>query len=703
MNFIRHEFLWLLPVVLLAGVLLWCYADWQKRRVLKNFTGGGAVIVCSYPKRMLRRIILMTAMLLLCVVTARPGWGERPLEFNLSESDVLIVFDVSKSMLAEDVAPSRLEHGKFLARELVKSNPRTGFGFVAFAGRAFPLCPLTADPVSLEQCIDELECDLVPVGGTNLAEALKMALKALKASGNVTREVVLITDGEELSGSVRKELAELKKNNIRLLVVGLGNPAVPALIPEVDGSGKKHFKRDRNDALVKSQLNEKLLQELARETNGIYVNSNTSESRLTELNAALADGSGAQEKNIKRTLPIERFMIFLVLAAAGVIAYMLIDECTAQRKRFLPLLLFCLLISANSAKSAENAENPAAGSTLPENKAPQELLTEVQDHYKLYAEARRLQQEKKFADAVRLYEELLKTQVAPQIRSAAAHNLGVIEHESARRELAAAQQKSSSGNLDDALKNIDNMQQKLLKAQDLYVDSMLQNTNNEEMSTLTGRTQQQLLLDLQTAEKLKKAIEEYKKKLEQAKKNTQKAQQQNQKQQQGQQNQQGQQQSGNAAQDALKDAQQAAQELEKQAGEISEDLKEEAQNASDALDKAAEKQEKGDYKGAADDIEKALKELQKSAEKASPKPDKPGKQDQQKTQKTSQEQKSADKDQPQAQGSEPRAAEKSQNENKMDASQTDALLDLMMQDEKNLRDAVKRSRNRRIAPVEKDW
>ena len=211
MDFLNHNYLWALPAASALILLLWIYGDFKRRQVLKEYASGGAEVVISYRKRFWRRFLLLSALLMLILTAARPHWGARPLEFNVSESDALVIFDVSKSMLAEDVAPSRLEHGKWLLRELMQKNPDTAFGIVAFAGKAFPACPVTSDRVSLDQCIGELDCSLVPIGGTNLAEALAAAMKMLKASGSAAKEIILITDGEELSGSARKELEELKK------------------------------------------------------------------------------------------------------------------------------------------------------------------------------------------------------------------------------------------------------------------------------------------------------------------------------------------------------------------------------------------------------------------------------------------------------------------------------------------------------------
>ena len=110
MNFITPAVLWALPAVVLCCMMYWLYGDTMRHKLLKKFSVGKAKTVLSPQKRFMRRTFLLFSILFLIVAAARPYWGERPLEFNLAQTDALIVFDVSKSMLAEDVAPSRLEH-----------------------------------------------------------------------------------------------------------------------------------------------------------------------------------------------------------------------------------------------------------------------------------------------------------------------------------------------------------------------------------------------------------------------------------------------------------------------------------------------------------------------------------------------------------------------------------------------------------------
>ena len=410
MNFITPAVLWALPAVVLCCMMYWLYGDTMRHKLLKKFSVGKAKTVLSPQKRFMRRTFLLFSILFLIVAAARPYWGERPLEFNLAQTDALIVFDVSKSMLAEDVAPSRLEHGKWLLRKLIEQNPETSFGITAFAGRAFLSCPVTADRVSLEQCIDELNCDLVPVGGTNLAAALNTAIKSLKAAGGTTREIILITDGEELSGSIEKELDEIKKANIRLFAVGLGDPAVPALIRINTGDNQKHFMRDREGALVRTKLNEELLKKIAIATGGLYINSSNLNTGLEILTRELSKLPKDSKKAVRRSLPIERFMLFLVPGFILLVLYMFTGEVDKRKLSALMRIWLAggIIFACGGLSGAENVPDNTDGKTLSVGKDPVEL----------YNQARDLQLKNQFAEAGTIYEELLSSTLPEDLKQA---------------------------------------------------------------------------------------------------------------------------------------------------------------------------------------------------------------------------------------------------------------------------------------------
>ncbi|MBO5923427.1 MAG: VWA domain-containing protein, partial [Lentisphaeria bacterium] len=515
MNFINPAVLWALPAAVLCCMLYWVYADSVRRRILKEGFNGNARSVLSAPKRFVRRTLLLGAILLLIIAAARPHWGEKPLEFNLAQTDALIVFDVSKSMLAEDVAPSRLEHGKWLLRKLIEENPETAFGITAFAGRAFLSCPVTGDRVSLLQCIDELDCDLVPVGGTNLAAALNSAVKSLHAAGGTTKEIILITDGEELSGNINKELEAIKKANIRLFVVGLGDPAVPALIRIENSNKQKQFMRDSAGNLVRTKLNEELLKKIAVATNGVYINSSNLNTGLEILTRELSKMPKDGKKAIRRALPIERFMLFMVPGFILLVLYMLIDELDKRklsallRVWLLSVLGICFTQNSYAAEVAENTEKKIAAESF--------------DPVKLYNQARAVQLENKLSDAQKMYTDLLSHPLPDELKYKVLHNLGVSIQTAGRMKFAEASGISRTGDLDGAIKRLDEADKNMVQAEELYINALKSAADGD----ITAQVQQKQLADRKEISELKKKLEELKKRQQQAQEKTQQAQQKN--------------------------------------------------------------------------------------------------------------------------------------------------------------------------------
>ena len=234
MKFLKPEIfwhlIWILPVLFAVFISAW----YRRKKILNSLTGkktpDGISVICSPGMRIFRFILLLLTVLLLVTALARPAWDHEIIETSGSGRDILILFDTSKSMMCQDVQPSRMDHAKWFVKELVKLNPGDRFGLIAFAGKAFLECPLTIDRTSFMQYISDLDTDTIPVGGTNIEEALDTALKAFSAAEAMHRAVILITDGDELYGDSGKAVEDIVKKKIPLFIVGVGDPSQPSII-----------------------------------------------------------------------------------------------------------------------------------------------------------------------------------------------------------------------------------------------------------------------------------------------------------------------------------------------------------------------------------------------------------------------------------------------------------------------------------------
>lgn len=722
MRFLKPEILWHLLWILPAMLVLYFIAAHKTARTLRAFLGKNAenpdYVLLSKGRRVFRFVLLCLAVLCLVVAAARPSWGVQIQELNGQGRDLLFVFDVSRSMLAKDVQPSRLAHAKWLVKELVKLNPGDRFGLIAFAGKGFLECPLTTDRTSFELSLDELSTDSIPLGGTNIQEALAAALQAFKAAETSHRAVILVTDGDELEGNSGKAVDEIVARKIPLFIAGIGDPSQPSIIQVPDGRGGVKTLTDANGNVVNSPLNEKQLGELAKRTGGIYVRSTAGDPGVAALEKRIRALAPHEYETVKTTKPIDRFGYPLAAAFVLLLLRFMVGERPARRKLAACMLFaFCLAVSG-----AEEAA-PAAEESF--NKG-------VEAHEK-----------NDLKTASESYETALRTGVdQAEIRGRATQNLGVIAHTKARSELAASLQAVQGQNLDEAQKQVENSLKTLNQVEGMYLDSMRESAERNQLA----KNQSILLADRKRAEELRKKIEELKKMQQQAQQQTQQAKDQqkkeNQKQdkQQDKQNQQGQQnqpqqdkqnQQGQQGkqeqnqQNQQKQNQQSAQQMTDQAKKSAEDLQKKAQEmgqqnlaksaeqAKKELEKAQQEQKQGKGESAEEHLKKALdalggeqsgKDKQDKQQGEQGRKDGAGK-DQKPEPQSGKDGKDGQKDdrkieQPQAQ-----PAEKKPEEGDIDKNQAASVLEDMAKDEKDLRDAIKafqKQRYKNAAPA-KDW
>ena len=508
MNFVHPQLLWLAPaaLLLLAGAAL--YAASKRRKMLEQLLGQSAkdprAVHYSPAKRKLRFILLAAVLLLLIAAAARPYRSSRIIPHQTFGRDILVLFDVSKSMWATDVAPSRLEHAKYLLRELVEKTGNDRFGIVAFAGRAFLACPLTSDKTTLEQYIDELGPSVIPIGGTNLELPVNIALDAFDAAAG-NRAVLLMTDGDELSGNSAGAIAKLKQRKIPLFILGLGDPRIAAPVPD-EGGG---FKRTAKGELATSRLNEEKLREFAAETGGIYVRSTVTDPGLAPIISRIDQLGRAEQESAEKSIPYDDFPLLLGAAALLLFLYLMTGERPFEW-RGAQLLWLALPLLAVGATPAE-LYNAARESQLAGDK-----------------------------EAASLYEQAIREGVGDrEVRSRALYNLGIGSHRNVEETLNKALESVKAQQLDPALKMLDEALNRIGDTEELYRQSLASSAG-------APNNLARLASDRSRVEELKKKIEELKKQQEQAKKQAQQArdqnkQEQNQQDQKDQQGQQGQQ------------------------------------------------------------------------------------------------------------------------------------------------------------------
>jgi len=264
--------IWLWAVIVLILFLLW--ANQRRINALENFAQAHLLKDIAFhfdpQKAKYKNIILVVVVLFAVLALMRPQWGFQWNEVKRQGIDILVVIDTSKSMLTQDVKPNRLERTKFAVLDLIKKLRGDRIGLIAFSGEPFLICPLTVDYGGLQISLKDLNVGTIPRGGTNVAKAIREAIKDYGEVSSKHKAIIIITDGDNLEGDPVAAAHEAKEKGIKIYCVGIGS-AEGELIQMRGPQGGLVFLKDSNGNIVKSRLNEELLKEIALITGGVYV------------------------------------------------------------------------------------------------------------------------------------------------------------------------------------------------------------------------------------------------------------------------------------------------------------------------------------------------------------------------------------------------------------------------------------------------
>jgi len=258
-------------------------------------------------RRVLRFGWVMLALAFAVLTLAQPQWGYVYEDVKRKGLDLLFAVDTSRSMLSNDVQPNRLERVKLAAQDLVNQLQGDRVGLIAFAGRAFLQAPLTIDYEAAVESINDLDTKTIPEGGTNISEAINLALNTFGKSAAGNRALIIFTDGEELSGDAVKAAKVAADAGVKIFTIGVGTPQ-GSLIPITSDDGGTAFVKDSAGQVVKSKLDEKRLGEIAQARSGFYLHLDDAPRTMSQLyTQGLANMKAAEIDARLSRRPIERY------------------------------------------------------------------------------------------------------------------------------------------------------------------------------------------------------------------------------------------------------------------------------------------------------------------------------------------------------------------------------------------------------------
>ena len=329
MHFAHPHFLWALAALPLLAALIF-HAEKMRRIALDRLIAArlqprlaGNV---SVARRRTGYALLLLGIGLSIVALARPQMGFTWEQKRQSGRDIIIAIDTSKSMLATDLQPNRLTRAKLAAEDLLNQIEGDRVGLLAFAGSAFLQAPLTSDFGAVRESLQELDTDIIPRGGTNLAEAISAANEAFGKGESEHRALIIFSDGEELEADA-VVAARANKDRFHIFTVGLGSPE-GSLIPVPGGKGGgTEFLKDEQGQYVKSKLDEPRMREVAEAGGGFYVHLQNGPAEMQQI---VRDGLGKMKEHESDArfsrVPIERYQWPLAAAIAAIAAALLLGE-----------------------------------------------------------------------------------------------------------------------------------------------------------------------------------------------------------------------------------------------------------------------------------------------------------------------------------------------------------------------------------------
>ena len=310
-RFADPNFLYLL-ILLPFLVALYLYSNYHRRQNIRKY-GDPALLKGLMPtiskyRPDIKFWLTFAALTLVILMLARPQFGSKMETVKRSGVEAVIALDISNSMLAEDVTPSRLDKSKKL---------------IVFAGDAFTQLPITSDYVSAKMFLETINPSLITTQGTDIGAAIRLAMKSFTPQEGVGRAIIVITDGENHEGGAVEAAQEAAEKGMQVFVLGVGSPD-GSPIPAEDGSN--NFRRDKDGNVIVTRLNEQMCQEIAKAGNGMYIRVDNTNSAEKVLNNEIAKLSKADVESQVYTEFDEQFQALAWLVLILLVVEMLILE-----------------------------------------------------------------------------------------------------------------------------------------------------------------------------------------------------------------------------------------------------------------------------------------------------------------------------------------------------------------------------------------
>ena len=331
LNFAQAQYLLLLLLIPLFFIIQAVVLKMRRRR-LKKFGDETLVsrLMPSYSKgKVWVRLVLFSIGFFFFVIgLSRPQIGAKLKEHETKGAEIMIVLDVSNSMLAEDYSPNRLERAKLAISRLVDKLREDRIGLIVFAGNSFVQLPITTDYVSAKMFLNSITTESVPVQGTAIGDAINTAMRSFSVQSEKSRAIIIITDGENHEDDPVAAARQAAELGVRVFTIGVGSPEGKPI--PMDGE----LLKDKNGEIVVTKLDENVLQEIAQAGNGVYVRAGNSEFGLNPIIENIKRMEDEKYSSIVFEEFDEQFMYFLGIALFFFVIEMLVGDRRSRKHLF---------------------------------------------------------------------------------------------------------------------------------------------------------------------------------------------------------------------------------------------------------------------------------------------------------------------------------------------------------------------------------
>ena len=330
-NFAQAQYLLLILLIPVFFLLQALVLKMRTKRIMKF--GDEALVrqlMPSYSKSRawVRLTIFSIGFLFFAVGLSRPQIGAKLKEHETKGAEIMIVLDVSNSMLAEDYSPNRLERAKLAISRLVDKLRDDRIGLIVFAGNSFVQLPITTDYVSAKMFLNTITTESVPIQGTAIGDAVNTALRSFSAQSEKSRAIIVITDGENHEDDPVAAAAQAAEMGVRVFTIGVGSPEGKPI--PMNGE----LLKDRDGNIVVTRLDETVLQDVAKAGDGVYVRAGNSEFGLNPIIDDIRRMEDEKYSSIVFEEFDEQFMYFMGIALFFFVLEMLIGDRKSKRHLF---------------------------------------------------------------------------------------------------------------------------------------------------------------------------------------------------------------------------------------------------------------------------------------------------------------------------------------------------------------------------------